>query len=370
MMELDNGYSYEVDKIDKDTWHSVMPNFDDASFYQTWSYGAVCWGEDKLSHLVLKKEGTIVSVAQLRIARFPLPGAGFAYLVWGPMWRSKGKSPDLGHLTNMLRALYKEYVVRRGYLLRVLPKQIHEDEDAVREIFRSTGYSWTPDPQQTVYVDLSAPIEQVRKNMRPKWRQTLNRATEHNVQFEDGLNEESYESVINVVKEMKKRKGYVEFGSQEDVLSVHRELPEPLKLVFVNCVVEDETAAVLGWFPIGATGHPLVGATGEKALELNASYPMWWKMIEYYKDRGASSVDLAGVNKEMNQGGYLFKTGLAGKNRLEKNYIGQFDAHDGLLSFTCFSIGMYLRKMYRDLLLESNRVVRRLYARLVNRTIS
>ena len=125
MKQLDPGYTVKVDRIDKVKWHNFLQLFDDASFYQTWSYGKISWGEKSLSHLVLEKNDKIVSMAQLRIVEMPLLQAGFAYLTWGPMWRKKGEKVNLNILRNMLQALYNEYVINRGYLVKVLPKSIH-----------------------------------------------------------------------------------------------------------------------------------------------------------------------------------------------------------------------------------------------------
>jgi lipid II:glycine glycyltransferase (peptidoglycan interpeptide bridge formation enzyme) len=165
-----------------------------------------------------------------------------------------------------------------------------------------------------------------------------------------------YESAKKIIREMMERKGYVEFGSMEDMISINQDLPEHLKLKFAFCTYENELAAVLGWFPIGEVGVPLVGATGDKALSLNASYPLWWKMVEYYKSQGATCIDLAGINKERNSGGYLFKTGLAGEKRIEKHYIGQFDACRNVLSSLVFETGMSLRQKYRDMLIKINKL--------------
>jgi len=354
MKQLDSGYTYEVENLKKEEWHNLLLDFNDSTIYQTWSYGSVSWGEDTLSHLVLKENGEIVSIAQLRIAKFLGVPIGFAYLPWGPIWRKKGKDLNDKDMLNMLRALYNEYVIRRRYLLRIIPKNIHKNDENVRKMFEDENFSWTPDTQQTVYVDLTPSLEDIKKNIRSKWRQTLNRALKQDVDFSEEITEELYNSTKKIIREMMERKGYVEFGSMEDMLSVNQDLPTSLKLKFAFCTFENELIAVLGWFPVGEVGVPLVGATGDKALRLNASYPLWWKMVEYYKNQGALCIDLAGVSKERNPGGHLFKTGLAGEKRTEKNYIGQFDACENVLSSFCFKTGMAIRQYYRDLRIRIN----------------
>ena len=44
MKTLAEGYTVKIDQISKDEWSELLPRFDDATIYQTWSYGAVRWG--------------------------------------------------------------------------------------------------------------------------------------------------------------------------------------------------------------------------------------------------------------------------------------------------------------------------------------
>lgn len=356
MRQLPEGYTYEVDNVNKDTWHNLLLQFDDASFYQTWSYGAISWGDNNLSHLILLRDNEIISMAQLRIAKLPFLRIGFAYLTWGPIWRKKNKDVNYQHLNNMLKALYNEYVKRRGYLLRIIPKQIHEDEENILKIFKDENYSWMPDPQQTVYIDLNPSLEEIRANLGKGWKKTLRRSMNINLELIEDDDGKLSDTAIKIIKEMKQRKGFVEFGSMENNIIINKDLPKRLRMKLVFCKFENEMVAVFGWSTIGDMGLPLVSATGNNASKSLAPHRLYWKMIEYYKNHGFNKCDLAGINKEKNPGGYQFKTGIAGKSRAEKNYIGQFDACENYFSSICFKTGMSLRERYRNLILKINKV--------------
>jgi lipid II:glycine glycyltransferase (peptidoglycan interpeptide bridge formation enzyme) len=293
-------------------------------------------------------------MAQLRLARIPLQKAGVAYLISGPLWRPKGEPTSVKHLQNMIRALYNEYVARRRFLLLVLPRTIRESEADIRDIFREERFSWRPDPQQTVYVDLSPSLDEIRKNMRKQWRQTLQRAEKQKIEIAVGSREDVYAGAVKIIEEMKERKKYVEYGDMKRMIAVHQDLPEAHKLVFALCIHEGVPVAVLGWFPGGTIGLPLVAATANKGLELSASYPLYWKMIEYYKKKGFVCCDLGGVNYERNRGGFVFKTGLAGEKGELKTYIGQFEAWENIVSRVCFRAGKALRSFYRSTRLKLN----------------
>ncbi|HCS46948.1 MAG TPA: hypothetical protein DIW61_01270 [Candidatus Aminicenantes bacterium] len=349
MSALDHGYSAEIDSIDKAGWEDLMARFEDASYHQTWSFGALHAGEKAISHLVLKTNGQVTGMAQARLLRFPGLRIGLAYVSSGPMYRIKGVPPQPDALQNLLRALCLEYVLRRGYFLRVLPNKIDSGEDAAhRGLYEKEGYSLGRDPRQTVIVDLSRSLDEIRKNMDRKWRQTLQAAERRHLALVEGDGEEIYEMAMKLIGEMKNRKGFLG-GNQGEALRVHRDLPPSQRLRFLVCVDEQEPVAVLGWTTTGSVGLPLVAATGTRALKTNASYVLWWKMIEYYKANGFLAVDMGGINQKRNPGGYYFKTHILGKRLHEQpHYLGPFDACNNGLSRLFFIAANQTRQALQD----------------------
>ena len=92
-------YRSEIDRVVESEWTGLVGRFQDANIYQTWSYGAIRWGEKHLSHLVLSRDDEVVAIAQLRIIRFPFLRSGVAYLRWGPLChlRSREFEPEILH---------------------------------------------------------------------------------------------------------------------------------------------------------------------------------------------------------------------------------------------------------------------------------
>ena len=90
-----NNYRAEIDHVGKNEWSDLLQLFNDASIYQTWSYGSIRWGENKLGHVVLKKDGEIVALAQSRIVKLPGIDSGMVYIFRGPIWRLRGKENDI-----------------------------------------------------------------------------------------------------------------------------------------------------------------------------------------------------------------------------------------------------------------------------------
>lgn len=344
MKELDPGYEAEADRISKADWHAILPGFDDATFYQTWSFGEMSWGEKNLSHLVLRQHGRIAALAQLRIVRGPLRIAGAAYLNWGPLWRAKGSDPDRGRLGNMLRALRNEYVRGRGLSLRVLPKcfDVPENDDIAR-VFAEEGYLRGPDPLRTFVVDLRPSVEEIRQRLHKSWKGSLKFAEKQEIEIHEAVTDEDLAAVSRINRQMKDRKRYFG-GDVPKLLEVHRDLPDALKLKVLLCRYKGEVIAALGWSNIGSVSFPLVGGTGDKALQFKASFLLFWRMVQYSKENGFRYCDTAGVHERRNPGGYFFKKGLAGKDACEMAYLGRFDAFKSRPAYLFFKGAMSLRE--------------------------
>jgi hypothetical protein len=166
--------SFEVDRISPDQWHSLLDTFRDATVFQTWEYGRFRWGDRHLSHAVLRVGDETVAAAQVRIWN-GVPGMKNAYIAYGPLWRRAAGGDDCERLSLMMRALVREYVERGGYSLRVFPF-VHEADpqvDAVRAILAGNGLVPARASDRTLILDISVPEEELRKNLRKKWRQEL-----------------------------------------------------------------------------------------------------------------------------------------------------------------------------------------------------
>jgi hypothetical protein len=333
MGNLDIGYKAEVENLSKSEWHALLRGFADANFYQTWSYGERNWGAGHLGHLVLHHENRAVAMAQLRILKFPCIPKGVAYLNWGPLWNPMGDQRNYSHLRNMARALRNEYVVKRRLVLRILPKiPDNEESRSIPNLFIDEGYEQSPDPLKTYLVDLHPSIEQIRQNLHRSWKRSLNQAEKQGLTIVEARDREHYESIRALYSQMKSRKRF--YGDmQMDILRAHQDLPDDLKLKIVLSLHNGEAIAALGWSSLGRSCMPLIGATGDKGLMAKASFWLWWEMIKDAKIKHADFCDTATVHEKRNQGGHIFKQGLAGKDAPEIGYIGRFDAYNSRVDF-------------------------------------
>jgi hypothetical protein len=352
-------YSIEVDSVEKAAWEKLLPEFEDAGVFQTWSWGAENCGERNLSFILLRREGEVLAMAQVRIKRLPLIRLGIATVFWGPLWRRRNATADRDVLDRMIEALRNEYVIKRRLLMRIWPVAYQDADDGTVSILEKHGFIRNSriEPYRTLISSLSPPIAELRQNLDRKWRQALARGEKFpSLELESGTSNELYGIALNIYNEMHDRKQFDKAVDMEAQGRVQKDLPESLKMNIMICRLEGEPIAALGWSTIGDTGLPLIGAAGDKALSrsTNATNLLWWKMLEDMKNRGCKFCDVAGVDPVLNPGPFKFKLGFAGKSARDVTHVGQFfQAGDRLGYFltTCLDrtaeIRAGLRRMFK-----------------------
>lgn len=317
-------------------WDETLAGFSDASIYQTWAYGAARWGNRSLSHLVVRKDGRAIGMAQVRVAKLPLLPAGVAYIGWGPAWQPKESEPDIENFRSVLDALKQEYVLRRKLHLHLVPNIVAEQEHPSMGILTDFGFATSPSHNRTILLDLSPPLEQLRSGLRRRWRQTLDKAERNGLEWAEGDSLDLYDEALRVYEEMHDRKQFAEFVNKQQFAAMQAALPAPLKMRILVGRAGGEPIAAIAWSVIGDTGLPLLAATGRKALGNDAAYVMWWRMLAWLQENGYRWLDLGGINPERNPGGYTFKSGLAKKGGREVTLLGSFDLCTNLVSRACY----------------------------------
>lgn len=325
-------YSIEIKNLSESEWYEYLMQFDDATIYQSHAYGAVRWGEDKLSHALIRQGGEVVGAAQVIIYRVPVVRAGIAYIPWGPLWRKKGAALSTENLAATLVRLREEYCNKRGLLLRLTPC-IWEEELAgvARDIFREAGYGKSDDagPYRTLMLDLAREPDEIRKKLDQKWRNQLNRSEKNGLEVLEGTADDLYAIFLKLQKEMQERKQYIPTVDYDEFGEIQKRLPTWMKMHIIICRHEGEPVTATIGSAIGERGIYLLGATGEAGMKLKSAYLSQWKMILWLRERGCRWYDLGGIDPENNPGVYHFKVGISST---DVNHIGQYEACKSAMS--------------------------------------
>ncbi len=314
--EPDAVWQVEMDRATPAEWSQMLDFFDDANLYQTWSYGAVRWGRKNLSHLVLKQNGEVVGMAQLRIIRPTRLNFGMAYLRWGPIFHRRGKELDAETALRIARALQEEYVDKRRLLLQILPNAFVESPRAA--LFQSAFSGFAPERRtpsnayRTFVLDLAPSIEELRKNLDKKWRNMLTRSEKNGLKVVAGTATDEYRRFCRMYDQMRKRKAFETTVDVEEFGRLQEDLPDTHRMRILICEQDGVPVAGLVASAMGDSAIYLLGATSDDGLTAKGAYLLQWTLIQWLKENGFKRYDLGGIDPEGNPGVYSFKRGFSG----------------------------------------------------------
>jgi lipid II:glycine glycyltransferase (peptidoglycan interpeptide bridge formation enzyme) len=351
-------YAAEIDQIDQGGWNNLLQQFDDANILQTWAYGSVRWGRNNLSHLVLRKDGEIVSAAQLVIKKVPWLGAGIAYVKWGPLWQPRGTRKDPEILRQALRELHRVYANDRGLLLRIFSPDTEDGTRALPRLFEEEGFRRDPrvSISRTAVIDLSYSLQELRSSLKPTWRRNLVLAERQDLGIIEGTDSRLFDILAKLYGEMLKSKGRISTISASRYAEIQRDLPEALKMKVMLCELRGEPIAGIAVPCFGTTALNVISASAAKGLELRASYLLQWQMMQRLKEHGCRWYDLDLIDPRNHPGITQFKCGLAGKLGLTPDYIGRFEICQRPLSRVLVKSGSRFHTAYKRLKRRAKRL--------------
>ncbi len=327
------GYQVEVDRANSAEWAAMLDLFEDANIYQTWSYGAVRWGREHLSHMVVRKDGEVLAIAQLRIIRPTKIRFGIAYLRWAPLWDRRGRQTDSETAVYMAQALEEEYAQKRGLLLRVLPNAFVGSGRA--RLFQAAFMRYRSESAaqgntyRTSILDLTPPLEELRGRLDKKWRNALSRSEKNGLEIVEGDGIEGYRIFSRMYREMLKRKGFETTVSIEEFGQIQEDLPKRHRMHTMICLQAGAPVAGIVSSAMGDSAIYLLGATSDSGLTAKGAYLLQWTWIRRLKEKGFKWYDLGGIDSERNPGVYHFKSGLSG---VESKHVNPLIASNGGLT--------------------------------------
>lgn len=340
----------QVDRITAAEWSSLLGDFDDASIYQSWAYGAVHWGERQLSHIVLRRNSCVAAMAQVRLVQLPLLEKGVAYIRWGPLCRLRGAEFDPEVLRHVIHAIQQEYVERRGLLLRMLPPVFTNDVFAAAYPSICSAHGITRDAKarvdRTMRVDLGLSLEDLRRGLHQRWRNYLKSAEKNGFTVTQGTSVEFYDRFLAAYREMMARKRFETTVDVEEFRRIQLELPEPLRMQILLCEKEGKLFNALVVAAAGDTGIYLLAATSNEGLNAKGAYLLQWQAIQWLKAGGYRWYDLGGINPDGNPGVFQFKNGLGGQDVFQ---AGVFEMSGSWVSAAGVRSGETLQRAARKL---------------------
>lgn len=333
----------------------MLDLFGDASVYQTAAYGEVRWGKRNLSRIVLKRDGEVAAIAQLRIIRPTSLRFGMAYLRWGPLWERDGSSFDPEVPRRMACAIEDEYLRSRKLFVHVLPNAFAGSPRA--EVFQSvfSGFSTAaPEPTdayRTFLVDITPPLEELRRGLDAKWRNKLKQSERNELTVISGNGNEEFKTFCEIYSQMRERKAFETTVSVDEMKRIQEALPESQRMRVLICQDKGVPVASIVVSAMGDSAIYLLGATSDAGLNSKGAYFLHWTMISLLKEQGIRKYDLGGIDPEGNPGVYYFKRGFSGVDTCQ---INPFAASKSAVSSGMVKAGIAVQRTLRASLRSLN----------------
>jgi hypothetical protein len=246
-----------------------------------------------------------------------------AYLRWGPLFHRRGRELDAEAAVGIARALHQEYVCKRRLLLQILPNAFVESPRGA--LFQSAFSGFTQEPRisanlyRTFILDLTPPLEQLRRNLDKKWRNQLTRAEKNGLKVVAGSGTNEYRAFCGMYKQMRNRKTFESAVNIEEFEQIQEDLPETHRMRILMCEQEGVPVAGVVASAMGDSAIYVLGATSDNGLDAKGSYLLQWTLIQWLKEIGVREYDLGGIDPQQNAGVYHFKRGLSGTDVCHMN---------------------------------------------------
>jgi len=299
-------------------WSRLTAPFLDLNYRQTSGYarasaeasGAAC------ELCVVERGGEVIGAAAVRVKSVPVVGGGLAHVAGGPMVRREGAGDPTSAVSEVVAALEREFVGKRGCTLRVMaPLGSAEENERIGRALETRNYEraeW-PRPYRTIAVDTTLDEEALRASFSKNWRKKLRRGETRGLSVRRATDDEAMADVERLHHELIERKGFSTAVDAGLLREAQRRLPDEQKMI---AIVVEEGGEIAGMNLVSALGDTLtgiIGATTDRGAELAGAWLLEWEAMRLARERGLVRYDMGGYDPVGNEGVANFKNGTRGE---------------------------------------------------------
>ena len=289
-------------------WQTMLDNCARSTLTQSLAYAAATAEVDQggADYGLIRFEGKPIGMTIVTQKR-GFAGAANSSLYRGPLWIYDEIPAEM--LKLVLRQLRYRHRWWRGRPLTFHPELADTPEN--RRAMTTAGFRHVSEGYSTIWLDLTAPQETLRANLRGPWRNQLTQAEGHNVDVVIGDDDGQFEWLYD--NHAQHMDAHCYRGPSPALLRALR-THAPAEQQPLLLVAQHEGAPVAGVLMTvhGNSATYLVGWTGAAGRPLRAHNLLLWRAVEHLKSAGLHWLDLGGINAEA-EGVANFKRGLGGE---------------------------------------------------------
>lgn len=224
----------------------------------------------------------------------------------GPVWLKTPTQDDIKQCLKNLRHLMPKRIFHKTIFM----PEIHHDIE--QKTLKKIGWKHIKNSQayETCHLDLQPSLQELRKNLKQKWRNSLNKSEKSDLTL---ITDDSLKYAKEFLLYYKRDKNYDGPSSQFLDLLMKKAHAEHALTVIRIC--KNKTVIAYALFLRHGNSATYQAAWQSNAgRSVNAGYLAVWSGIKYLKENhGTTHLDLGGLNREHASGLTRFKEGLNGK---------------------------------------------------------
>jgi len=327
----------EIDS--KFEWDELFNQCQGVNLLQTWEYGEAKkniqgWSPERYVILI---NNLPVAVVQALTKKFPIIGK-MTRINRGPLWL-----PAFNNVIkeDIVEFLHDYFILQKKSCLLIAPN-ILTSEQALSRLEKASFLKSNKNHWSSIILDLSLPEEELRNNLKKKWRNLLKKSEKSELELEVGDSPEQINFLLSQYERLKAEKKFS--GPSSDLIRELIKVPAN-KLTLKVLLAKSKQKRIGGIMVLGSsrTCQYLIGWNSLEARKVNANYFLLWQALLLFKNLEFSRFDLGGINQETSPAITHFKRGLGGQ---EYALIGEFEAFPPGISFKIIRLLMRLIKKF------------------------
>jgi hypothetical protein len=290
-------------------WRLLLNAAPRANLLQSWPYAVAA----RLHDQMMSRRGRIVEAGRtlgiLQIQEVRVGPVHVLRLHRGPLWLDA--DPPFPRWQAFFRLLACEFPRRIGRWRHILPELDASEE--TRALIEAAGFRpRNQEPYRTILLDLTPPLDTIRRRLKGKWRNSLCQAERSGIAIAADIVGATTSGFLARYGLDKSARGYR--GPKPARLATLIAAAAPAgEMLILNAQQGDTTVAAVLIFRHGQVATYQAGWTTEYGRQTRAHHLLLWRAIETLKTAGAATLDLGGIHPRMAEGVTRFKEGLGGE---------------------------------------------------------